>query len=156
KDYYKPGERVQGKVKAAYFFGKPVADGAVSVELVPEQFLGAPQQARKVERRTDAGGSASFALQIPPTLHPSGRHGDMARIIIKATVRDQAEQTQERAVSRMVSAQPMRIQALPENGTLVPNVPNTIYLMATYPDGRPVPGVRFQRQGEPGELVGND
>jgi hypothetical protein len=158
KDYYAPGERLQGKVKAAYFFGKPVADGTVTVQLLPEQFL-APQ-GHKVETRTDANGAASFTLQIPPTLHATGRHGDMARVHIKATVRDQAEQIQERSISRMVSAHPMHIDVLPENGTLVPNVPNTIYLVATYPDGRPVPGAIFSREGHPGPeiaaLLGND
>lgn len=157
KDFYAPGARVQGKVKAAYFFGKPVADGAVTVQLLSEQFLD-PQQPHKVEVRTDAEGSASFALHLPLALRATGRHGEMVRVLIKATVRDQAEQTQERSISRMVSSVPINIEVLPENGTLVPNVPNTIYLMATYPDGRPVSGVHFRReQGEGrGMFLGNE
>lgn len=153
KDFYKPGDRLQGKVKAAYFFGKPVANSPATVEIVTEAFL-PPDPAMKTEVRTDAEGIASFTLQVPPTIHGSGRHGDMARIAIKATVRDQAEQTQQRSVSRMVSAQPMRIDVLPENGTLVLGVPNTIYLVATYPDGRPVAGARFRVSDQ--EWVAND
>ena len=32
KPYYLPGEEVNGTVKANYFFGKPVADGKVTVD----------------------------------------------------------------------------------------------------------------------------
>lgn len=153
RPFYHPNERVNGTVKAAYFFGKPVANAAVTVEV--EGPRPAPREtAAKVEVRTNEQGAATFNLPVP-SLWTRGGDGS-ARFAVRATVRDAAEQTQQRTVIRTVSESPMHIEVLPEGGTLVAGVPNTIYLYARYADGRPVPFARFERLGLQEAIVANE
>lgn len=130
--YYAPGQTVRGKVRAGYFFGKPVADAGVDVELRSTDV--ASKVEKRLSVRTDAEGAADFWLALPPKL--VGRPQN-ARVSFEVTVTDSAGQKQARTVSRTVTAEPLRVEVIPEAGTLVRDVPNTIYLFAAYADGRP-------------------
>src|SRR5262249_5973699 len=53
------------------------------------------------------------------------------------TLTDSAGQKENRTVSRVVSARPIHIEVIPEMGALVQGVSNKVYIVTTYPDGRP-------------------
>jgi uncharacterized protein YfaS (alpha-2-macroglobulin family) len=93
-----------------------------------------PQVIQKLSMRTDDQGAASIEYTIPEELT---NFGD-TRLSFVAIVTDSAGQKQTRTVERIVTRQPVRIEALPENGALVPRVPNIVYLLATRADGTPV------------------
>ncbi|NLE60876.1 MAG: hypothetical protein GX616_21230, partial [Planctomycetes bacterium] len=52
-------------------------------------------------------------------------------------VTDTAGQKQTATTSRVVTNKPLRVEVVPESGRLVRDVPNVVYLMARYADGRP-------------------
>jgi hypothetical protein len=161
--YYQPGQTVKGKVHAEYFFGGPVANGLVDVDVrssPPSPLAGdgpgvrgpanrlrklpgaADQDPNLIQRlsvQTDAAGDASFQFDLPKALLGRPQDSGDARIFLEFKVRDTAGQLEKRTVSRVVTSQPLRIEVIPEGGTLVPGVSNTIYLFVSYADGRPVP-----------------
>lgn len=130
--YALPGQRVTGRVHAEYFYQKPVAGGEVKLEVI--------RAAYKEVLKTDESGDARFELTIPPEMH-ANQEG-ITQIELQASVRDSARQEARRTGALAVAAQPIRIEAIPEGGSLVAGIPNTVYLLVTYPDGRPVPGAR--------------
>lgn len=133
--FYQPGQKVRGTVRVDYFFGQPVKQGQVEIAAratdVDATTFG------RVSTRTDDQGKAAFEVQLPPSLVGRPQDGGAARIAVDVTVRDSAGQAQSRTVSSVVTAEPIRIEVIPEAGTLVPGVANTVYLFTSYPDGRP-------------------
>jgi hypothetical protein len=132
--YYGPGQRVKGKVRADYFFGKPVADGTVAIEV---NAAGGEKPLENLELHTDKEGVAPFDFTLPKEL--IGREQDTGdgRFTVQVAVTDTAKQKQTRSVSRVVTVSPLRFEVIPENGALVPGVANRIYLYVSYADGRP-------------------
>ena len=98
----------------------------------------APRALETLELRTDAKGAAAFELPLPATLIGREQDGGRARVAVAATVRDPAGQTQQRTETRVVAAHPIRIEVIPEAGSLVKGLPNTIHILTTTLDGRPV------------------
>jgi uncharacterized protein YfaS (alpha-2-macroglobulin family) len=140
--YYQPGQKVKGTVRADYFFGKPVAEGMVEIEatLLGHGLQTMPQQGKtlaKFDRKTDKDGKAEFEFTLPKSLIGREQDSADARFSLSATVTDSAGQTYTRTVSRVVTAQPLRVEIIPENGQLVPGVANKVYLFVSYADGRP-------------------
>ena len=133
--YYQPGQVIKGRVQADYVFGKPVTDGVVNVAIEAADV--APKTLQKLDLRTDARGAAAFEVPLPATLIGREQDGGHARVAITATVRDPAGQTQGRTESRVVAAQSIRIEVIPEAGELVKDLPNTIHLLTATLDGRP-------------------
>jgi hypothetical protein len=134
RNYYKPGETIRLKVRADYFFGKPVADMEVSVD------VRTPADPGKVidKHSTHAAEAGVAELQFPAPVVRTGQAGERdAEVLLDVRVTDSAGQEQGTTITRPVSSQPFRIEAIPEGGELVRWVPNTVYLMAFYPDGRP-------------------
>ncbi len=134
QSFYQPHERLQGKVQAFYFHGKPVARAEVALDV---RMLGdADQAANQLKVRTDVHGTADFLCPLPTSVFDRTREKD-AEVALTARVTDTAGQEQSAAVSRLVSTKPLRIEVIPEGGNLVQDVPNTVYLLTTYPDGEP-------------------
>ena len=135
KDYYLPGETFRGEVQTDYFFGKPVTGGIVIVKL--SKFDVEFTEFARIEGRTDASGHYSFEAKLPSYF--TGQPLQQGKAFIKADVRivDGADHKEEITRNLNVAADPMVVVAVPESGTLVPGVENVIYIMATYPDGRP-------------------
>jgi hypothetical protein len=133
--YYQPGQLIKGRVQADYVFGKPVADEIVTVTLESTDVAKASQTKAL---RTDAKGAAAFEWPLPATLIGREPEGGSARVAVTATVKDPAGQTQERTETRVVAMHPIRIEVIPEAGALVQNLPNTIHILTTTLDGRPV------------------
>jgi uncharacterized protein YfaS (alpha-2-macroglobulin family) len=146
RPYYSPGETAKLAVQGDYFFGKPVADAAVEVEVrtrdVGERVVG------RLTGKTDATGGAKLTFSVPRSLVGRETDGGDARLRFVATVTDGANQKQTRAVERTVTTRPVRIEVIPEAGNLVRGVPNTVYLLVTRADGSPVPGATVDAAGD--------
>jgi 5-hydroxyisourate hydrolase-like protein (transthyretin family) len=132
RDFYLPGDQAGGAVDAAYFFGKPVAGGAVRI-------LGFVTD---VERRqifeltgeTDAAGAYRYAFVVPEQLTAT-LETNTADIELEVTVTDTAGHSESISESLPVAAQPMIVEAIPESGILRPGIENIVYLQVSYPDG---------------------
>jgi hypothetical protein len=146
--YYQPGQTVKATVKAEYFFGGPVANGIVEIEINAPGFpigrgpmrpptITDPNVLQRLTLQTDAVGNAAFQVVLPKTLIGRPQDSGDARFFLQVKVRDAAGQEEKRTVSRFVTNQPLRVEAIPEGGILVPDVPNKIYIYVSYPDGRP-------------------
>ena len=132
---YRPGDHVKGTVRANYFFGKPVEGAEVSVKATGMDV--AQFEAGSVSGQTDAEGAYRFDLQLPAYF--AGRplsHG-AARVLLEAVVKDSSGHAETRGEPVTVSESPLIVTAVPEGGTLIPNLENQVYLVAAYADGQP-------------------
>ena len=68
------------------------------------------------------------------------------QVLVKVT--DGAGQTQGRAVPLTVTAEPLRIEAIPEAGALVQGVANNVFVLVTAVDGSPVAKARLDISGQ--------
>jgi type II secretory pathway pseudopilin PulG len=149
RPYYQPGQRAKGTVHAEYFFGKPVEDARV--ELKVETFDVEPDVVAEKALQTGPDGKATFEFMVPASLVGREEQGDTATLALSVRVQDSAGQDQVRQVRVPVAAQPIRVEVIPESGTLVRGVPNKVYLLTTYPDGRPAQ-TRIALTGKVAEL----
>jgi uncharacterized protein YfaS (alpha-2-macroglobulin family) len=58
-------------------------------------------------------------------------------VLIEATVKDSAGHAETRGEPITVSESPLLITAIPEGGTLIPNLENQVFILTSYPDGTP-------------------
>ena len=136
--YYQPGQKVRGKISARYFFGKPLKGSAAHIEVMAVDMASGKfaDKIAETTATTDAEGRATFDFVLPQSLVGRPQDGGDARFQLTATVEDSAGQKQSGNVSRIVTQQPIRIEVIPEAGTLVSGLPNTVYFLTTYADGR--------------------
>jgi uncharacterized protein YfaS (alpha-2-macroglobulin family) len=150
---YQPGDHVTGTVRANYFFGKPV-DGA-EVDIKASALDVTVYEVASAHDKTDSEGSYRFDIPLPKYF--AGRplsHG-AARVLIEATVKDSAGHAETRGEPITVSESPLLITAIPEGGTLVPNLENQVFILTSYPDGTPAScALNIRAQGGP-ELHAN-
>jgi len=137
--YYQPGQKVRGKLSARYFFGKPLKDSVARIEVLAVDVATGRfvDKIAETTAKTDAEGRAAFDFVLPQSLVGRPQDGGDARFQLTATVEDSAGQKQSANISRIVTQQPIRIEVIPEAGTLVPSLSNTVYFLTTYADGRP-------------------
>jgi uncharacterized protein YfaS (alpha-2-macroglobulin family) len=132
---YRPGDHVTGTIRANYFFGKPVDDSEVTVKAssmdVSLFAVGSTQG------RTDHDGAYHFDLTLPTYFAGRPLSQGAARVLIEATVKDSADHSETRGEPITVSESPLIITAVPEGGTLVPNLENQVFILTSYPDGTP-------------------
>ncbi len=133
--YYQPGQTIQGMVSADYFFGQPVVDGEVAIEISTVDVEQVTIQHPII--RTNRAGEARFELRLPDSLVGREQDAGDARITVDCKVTDSAGQEQTKRTSRIVTSNPLRVEVIPESGELVKGVPNTVYLFASYADGQP-------------------
>jgi hypothetical protein len=132
---YRPGDHVKGIVRTNYFFGKPVDGAEVTVKgtgMDVAQF-----DAESVNGKTDNDGAYRFDLRLPT--HFAGRplNRGAAQVLIEATVKDSAGHAETRGEPVTVSESPLIVTAVPEGGTLIPNLENQVFLVSSYADGKP-------------------
>src|SRR6266850_1693741 len=135
KPYYRPGERVEGSLQADYFFGKPVAAGKVSLRV--STITVGVEEIGRIEATTDATGGATFEFALPESFVGQPLDHGKATVQFEATVVDAADHQEKGRVSIPVSSDLLDVVAIPASRSLVPGVPNTIYIAAAYPDGTP-------------------
>ena len=132
---YRPGDHVTGTVRANYFFGKPVdhADIAIKASSLDVAVFEAASSTGK----TDGDGAYRFDLKLPAYFAGRPLSQGAARALIEATVKDSAAHAETRGEPITISESPLLITAVPEGGTLIPNIENEVFILASYPDGSP-------------------
>src|SRR5580698_5784707 len=132
---YQPGDHVTGTVCANYFFGKPVDNAELTMKASAMDVT--VFEVASAKGKTDSDGSYHFDLALPKYF--AGRpldHGAV-RVLIEAAVKDSAGHSETRGQPITVSDSPLLITAIPEGGTLVPNLQNQVFILTSYPDGTP-------------------
>src|SRR5258708_15681525 len=155
KHGYRPGDRVTGTVRANYFFGKPVDSAEISVKASGMDV--ALFEAASVHGKTDGDGAYRFDLQLPRFFagHPLS-HG-AARVLGEAGGEDSAGHSETRGGPITVSESLLILTAVPEGGTLSPNLENQVFILASYADGKPaVADVRVRAAGNPDQSFSTD
>jgi hypothetical protein len=132
---YRPGDHVTGTVQANYFFGKPVDDGEITVKASTMDV--SVVVVASTQGKTDHDGSFHFDLQLPAYFAGRPLSQGAARVLIEATVKDSADHAETRGEPIMVAESPLLITAVPEGGTLIPNLENLVFILTSYPDGTP-------------------
>lgn len=132
---YRPGDHVVGTVRANYFFGKPVDRAEIGVKASGMDVT--VFEVASVQGKTDADGTYRFDLQLPKYFAGRPLTNGAARVLVEATVKDSAGHAETRGEPITVSESPLLITAVPEGGTLVPNLENQVFILASYPDGTP-------------------
>lgn len=137
KGFFQPGDTVKGKLRADYFFGKPVAGGEVTV--VASTYDVAFHEFNRVTGKTDADGAFTFELELPKSFVGQPLQNGDALLKLDVTVKDKAEQEEKSTRTWPVAADGFRVTLVPESGKLVPGVENRIWAIATTPDGQALP-----------------
>jgi len=135
RPYYQPGAQVTGNVQADYFFGKPTSDARV--ELRGYTYDPDRRQTVEIFGQTNAQGRFHFEFNLPPTAVGGQGGKDTATFDIEVAVIDQAEHREEVSKGLTIASNPLVIDAVAESGTLRPGVENIVYILVSYPDGRP-------------------
>jgi 5-hydroxyisourate hydrolase-like protein (transthyretin family)/archaellum component FlaF (FlaF/FlaG flagellin family) len=135
RSFYLPGQRVEGVVQADYFFGKPVAQGQV-------QIVGSVWDVQRtvvvdLQGQTDENGTHEFSFDLPEYFAGSGLESGQAQFALEVTVIDQTDHPEQTSQVLPIAAQPLVIEAVAESGMLKPGVENIVYVLTSYPDGRP-------------------
>lgn len=150
--YLRPGQFFHVDLSAAYFFGQPVAGATAAVEVAAPDGGFAQSKAIALDER--GNGRAEFRL--PERLVGTERDSGDARLTITATITDSGGQAEARTITRVVAARELRIEVIPESGTLIPGVANRIYVLVTTPDGRPAAGARLSIAGVDHEITASE
>ncbi len=133
--YYLPGATVSGSVQADYFFGKPTS--GARVELHGYVYDPDRRQAVELFGQTDDTGRFDFTFDLPPFFAGGAPEKDRAQFGLEVAVIDQAEHREQVSKVLTVARDPLVIDAVPESGKLRPGVENIVYILVSYPDGRP-------------------
>lgn len=152
---YRPGDHVTGTVRANYFFGKPVDGGEITVKVSGMDV--AVFDVGSVQGKTDHEGTYHFDLQLPSYFAGRPLTQGAARVLVEATVKDSASHSETRGEPITVSESPLVITAVPEGGTLVPNLENQIFILISYADGTPASaGLKVHAAGNPDQNASTD
>jgi hypothetical protein len=135
RDWFLPREMIKGTLRADYFFGKPVAGAAV--EIKAGAFDKTFKDFDRFVGKTDKDGYVSFEMRLPAWYSGSAVQKSNARIRLEARLTDTAGHTESASLTRPVSDQPIQVSFIPENGRVVPDMENRIFVAALYPDGKP-------------------
>lgn len=136
KHGYRPGDHVTGTVQANYFFGKPLDSAEVTIKATGMDV--SVFEAASLEGKTDHDGAYHFDFPIPGFLAGRPINQGAARLFLEATVKDSAAHSETRGEPITVSESSFLLTAIPEGGSLVPNLENQVFVLASYPDGSPV------------------
>jgi uncharacterized protein YfaS (alpha-2-macroglobulin family) len=155
KHGYRPGDHVTGTVRANYFFGKPVDRAELTVKASAMDV--AVFEAASVEGKTDADGTYHFDLKLPSYFAGRPLSQGAARVLMEATVKDSAGHSETRGEPITVSQSPLIVTAVPEGGTLIPNLENQLFILTSYADGKPASAsVRVHSPGNADQSVTTD
>lgn len=136
RSYYLPGERVSGKIRADYFFGKPVAKSDVTIKGIVYDVARA--ETINLTGKTDDNGIYTFSFVLPNYFAASGLTKDRADFGLEISVTDQANHTEQTSRVLPIASGAIIIDAVPESGRLVAGVENIIYILTSLPDGAPL------------------
>lgn len=135
REFYKPGEKLEGTLNANYFFGKPVAAG--NVKVTAYRFDIGFQQEAVIEGKTDQNGVYHFVYNLPEYFVGEPLEKGDAFIRLDLEVIDNANHSEKISLKKKVVRDLISLTVVPEGGTLKPKLENRLYVLANYPDGSP-------------------
>jgi hypothetical protein len=135
RPFYQVGQTIRGTVRAADSFGKPLDNARVA--LLVETAEAIPRTIEETVLHTAADGHAAFQSTVQAFAGASEAELAEVPLRVTATVFDAADEKHTNSVSRVLATQGIRVDVLPEAGTLVAGVTNRVYFFTSYPDGRP-------------------
>ena len=94
-------------------------------------------EAGSAQGKTDADGAYRFDLKLPNYFAGRPLSQGAARVLIEATVKDSAGHAETRGEPITVSESPLIMTAVPEGGTLIPDLENQVFILTSYADGKP-------------------
>src|SRR6202023_2227857 len=110
-----------------------------------------------VQGKTDRDGAYPFDLKLPNYFAGRPLSQGAARLLIEAKVKDSTGHEETRGEPITVSESPLVITAVPEGGTLVPNLENQVFVLTAYPDGTPAStSLTVHVAGNPDQSVSTD
>jgi uncharacterized protein YfaS (alpha-2-macroglobulin family) len=135
KAYYMAGETLKGKAQVDYFFGKPVAGGEVELKL--STYVDRFVPVAEIKGKTNEKGLFEFEQKLPDYFVGQPLTKGDATLMIEANVTDTANHKETKSDLVTVAREPINIVVLPEGGSLKAGVENMLYVVTTYPDGKP-------------------
>jgi len=135
KEFYLPGEKMEGDIEVQYFFGKPVSDGRVKITVYKFD-IGFNEEA-VIEGKTDESGKYHFTYALPDYFVGEPLEKGDAFVRLDIEVIDNANHSEKISSKKKVVQDVISLSIVPEGGSLKPNLENRIYVLATYPDGMP-------------------
>ncbi len=135
KEFYLPGEKIEGVIDVQYFFGKPVVEGKVKITVYKFD-IGFNEEA-VLEGKTDKDGLYYFNYRLPEYFVGEPLEKGDAFFRLDIEVIDKANHSEKITVAKKVVQNLINIAVVPEGGSLKPNLENRIYVVANYPDGSP-------------------
>lgn len=133
RPYYGAEETVSGRIEAAYFFGKAVRNGQVKII---GQAGRSDRRVLSLEGVTDEAGSYAFDFPVPDYYFDRLEQGT-EDLRLTVTITDTAQHAETISDAVLISADMLRIEAIPESGFLRPGLENIVYLQVSEPDGTP-------------------
>jgi uncharacterized protein YfaS (alpha-2-macroglobulin family) len=135
KPYYVPADELSGTARASYFFGKPVTNS--QVEIVGRTIFEKPTEIFTITGRTNQSGAFAFRTELASYFTGMPLAGGNAFLEIETTVVDTAGHEETALEHFVVSQQPINVHVFAESGEAVAGVENIVYILTSYPDGRP-------------------
>ncbi len=135
KEFYLPGEKMDGDIDVQYFFGKPVAGGKVKITTYRYD-IGFQKEA-VIEGTTDNDGSYHFTYNLPDYFVGEPLEKGDAFVRIDVDVIDKANHSEKISSKKKVVQDLLTLSIVPEGGVLRPQLENRIYVLVNYPDGSP-------------------
>ena len=135
KTYYLPGQLLKGTVDANYFFGKPANDADIDVKIYTYEIK--MEQIANIKGKTDTKGNFSFQYSLPDYFIGLPLEKGSSLIFFNISVMDQAKHKETVTRSVPIAKDPIEIELIPESGSLALGIENILYIITTYPDGKP-------------------
>lgn len=135
REFYLPGERVEGDVDVQYFFGKPVVGGKVKITVFRYD-IGFQKEA-EIDGKTGDDGMYHFTYDLPDYFVGEPLEKGNAFVRLDVEVIDQANHSEKISAKKKVVRDVIGLSIVPEGGMLRPGLDNRIYVLANYPDGTP-------------------
>jgi uncharacterized protein YfaS (alpha-2-macroglobulin family) len=132
---YRPAETVRATVVSEYFFGEPVRNATVRVE--GAGYVGDLEPFGTATAETGEDGVATVDLELPGYFVGTEQFDGRGLAVFNVSVTDPAGETETVTRRIPVAEADLLVEAVPAGGRLVPGVENTVFLVTSYPDGRP-------------------
>jgi len=134
--YYLPGDLLKGTITADYHFGKPVANGDVTIKF--STFDVGPNLLETITKKLDGEGKYAFEYKLPDFFAGSSFLEGGTELYIDVDVRDTGGQKFASTKSVQIYPDRLMLRAVPAGGRVVGDTLNTIYILAYRPDHSPV------------------
>ena len=137
KSYYLPDQKLIGTVDADYFFGKPTNDADVDVKIYTYEVN--MEEIGNLYGTTDSSGIYRFEFDLPSHFIGLPLEKGSGLIFFNISVTDQTGHEEQITSSVPIAKEPIEIELIPESGELEKGLENIVYVITTYPDGKPAP-----------------